>query len=345
MKKKFFGLIYIALTLGITVYICLYTADFKSLKHVMGNIQWGWLAGGLACMLVYFLFEAMPPYLVYKRHGYHLPFWQSVKVAMIGLYYSGITPSSTGGQPMQVYYYSKMKLPVGLSSYISVLKLIGFQSTMSLVCFGGFLIKRPFIMVNYPNAVKFMYLGVGINVVLLAGVAVLLYKPAILHRFLNFVMKIVAKFVGRKAVPMRKRGREEIDNFYESFQKSRKDSRDVAAVFGCSVVQILAYLSVSYFIYRAFRMPPESFWMLFIIQAQVVCAVSFVPLPGAAGAQEVGYYSFFQPFFGEAAVFPAMIIWRMLSSYLAILTGAACVTVDTAKGFFKKEDEDEAGTV
>ncbi len=341
MKKKIFGLIYIAITLGITVYICLYTTDFTSLRNVMGNMHWGWLIGGLGCMLLYFLFEALPPYMVYKHHGYHLPFWQSVKVAMIGLYYSGITPSSTGGQPMQVYYYSKMKLPVGLSSYISVLKFIGFQSVMSIVCFGGFLIERTYITTNFPTAVKFMYLGVGINVILLAGTVVLLYKPAVLHKFLNFAMKLLAKFVGRKAVNLRKKGREEIENFYASFRYSKKDFKDVAAVIGCSVLQIFAYLSVSFFIHKAFGMPPVSFWMMFIIQAQVVCAVSFIPLPGSAGAQEVGYYSFFRPFFKGSTIFPAMIIWRILSSYLAILTGAVCVTVDTTRGFFKKEHEED----
>lgn len=345
MRKKIFGLLYIALTLGITVYICLCTADFTSLKDVLGNIKWSWLAGGLGCMLLYFLFEALPPYLVYRHHGYHLPFWQAIKVAMIGLYYSGITPSSTGGQPMQVYYYSKMKLPIGLSSYISVLKFIGFQSVMSIVCFGGFLLERTYITANFPTAVKFMYLGVGINVILLIGTAILLYRPGILHRFLNFIMKIVAKFIGRKAVPMRKKGREEIENFYASFRYSKRDFKDSAVVIGCSVLQIFAYLSVSFFIYKAFGLESAGFLMLFIIQAQVVCAVSFIPLPGSAGAQEVGYYSFFLPFFGEHAIFPAMIMWRILSSYLAILTGAVYVTVDTTKGFFKKEDENPEGNV
>ena len=128
MKKKVLGLIYIAVTLAITIGICLLTTDdFTPLFEVIQNINWWWMLGALGCMLVYFVFEAMPQYIIYKNHGYHLPLLQSVKVGMIGLYYSGITPSATGGQPMQVYYLSKLKLPVGVSSFISVLKLIFFQ--------------------------------------------------------------------------------------------------------------------------------------------------------------------------------------------------------------------------
>ena len=83
-------------------------------------------------------------------------------------------------------------------------------------------------------------------------------------------------------------------------------------------------------------MSGESFITLFAIQSLIVCAVSFFPMPGSAGAQEIGYGSFFSPIFGQA-IFPAMILWRILSSYIAIITGAVLVTVDTAKGFGKKE--------
>ena len=64
MRKKLLGILYIVFTLGITVYICLYTADFSSLKQAVHNINWLWILGGLGCMLLYFFFEALGPILV-----------------------------------------------------------------------------------------------------------------------------------------------------------------------------------------------------------------------------------------------------------------------------------------
>lgn len=185
MKKKILGLLYIAVTLVLTVCICFITTeDFSSLADVILNINWWWILGALGCMLIYFIFEAMPQYIIYKNHGYHLPFMQSLKVGIIGLYYSGITPSATGGQPMQVYYMSKLNLPVGFSSFISVLKLIFFQGTMTVFCFTGYLIKMDYIHENYNTARYFMYLGLALNVLLIVGIMFLLYKPAILLLFL-----------------------------------------------------------------------------------------------------------------------------------------------------------------
>lgn len=337
MRKKLLGILYIVFTLGITVYICLYTADFSSLKQAVHNINWLWIFGGLGCMLLYFFFEALAPILVFRNQGYKLPVGQAVKVSMIGLYYSGITPSATGGQPMQVYYYAKMNLPIGLSSFISVLKFICFQSVMTILCFCGLMIKFDYIQKTFPGAVIFAYIGMGINVVLLIGIVILMYKPAILHGFLNLVMKLLAKFNGRRAVKMRKKGREEIENFYASFQYSNKVSKDFAVVLLCSFLQIVAYLSVSFFIYKAFSLSGDSFLTIFILQTLVVCAVSFFPLPGSAGAQELGYHSFFLPIFGDTVIFPAMILWRMLSAYLAIIVGATYVTVDAVKGIVPGE--------
>ena len=233
---------------------------------------------------------------------------------------------------MQVYYYSKLNLPIGLSSFISVLKFICFQSVMTIFCFCGLMLKLDYIRKNFPGAVIFAYIGMGINVVLLIGVVILMYKPNILHGFLNVIMKLLAKLNGRRAVKMRKRGREEIENFYASFQYSKKVSKDFAVVLFSSFFQIIAYLSVSYFIYKAFSLSGESFLTIFILQTLVVCAVSFFPMPGSAGAQELGYHSFFLPIFGDTVIFPAMILWRILSAYLAILVGAAFVTADAVKG-------------
>ena len=338
MKKKIFGLIYIFVTLGITLYVCFYTTDFTVLANVLGNINWLWIIPPLLLMVLYVLLEAFPQFLIYRRRGYKMTFGQQAKIGLIGLYYSGITPSSSGGQPMQVVYLSKMNLPIGLSSYLSTLKTFFFQAIMTIFCFTGYMTHLDFVRANYSAASKFVWLGLGLNVIMLTGMLLLVIKPAILQRFTRFVSRILAKFIGgRKTVPIRRKALEEVKYFHKAFKNSQRHPSDYIYTFLVTLVQITAYLSISFFIHKAFGLPKESFFMLFSVQALVVCAVSFIPLPGSAGAQEVGYYSFFLPFFGEGAIFPAMILWRILTSYLTILTGAGVVMVDTIISFRKNK--------
>lgn len=346
MKKKLWGLLYIAITLGIVMVVVVKNTDFNELANALKQANWWWLLGGLACMLVYFAFEGIPVYLVYKNHGYKISLVQAIKVGVIGLYYSGITPSSTGGQPMQVIYLTKLNLPLGLSSFVSVLKLIFFQSTMTGTCILGYIIVMQYANSVSTYVIVFLLIGVVINALLLIGVGLLLKKPIILSKILRFVMKIVAKFIGKKAVALRQKGREAIDNFYESYNMSRKNSKDKLAVFVCSLIQTIAYLSVTFFVFKASGLSftkgipgltGAAFIDIFFVQALVFCAVSFFPLPGAAGAQELGFAGFFSPIFGDTLTLPAMLVWRTLTSYLVILTGAGIVTADTVKDIAHKK--------
>jgi uncharacterized membrane protein YbhN (UPF0104 family) len=53
-------------------------------------------------------------------------------------------------------------------------------------------------------------------------------------------------------------------------------------------------------------------------------AVSFFPLPGAAGASEGGFLLFFGQFF-MAATAVAMLIWRFLTYYMILIVGSLIV--------------------
>ena len=339
MKKKIFGLIYILVTLGITLYICFYTTDFKVLSGVLAHINWLWMLPAFGLMVMYVLLEALPQYIIYRQRGYGKTFAQQAKIGVIGLYYSGITPSSSGGQPMQVVYLSKMGKHIGLSSYLSTLKTFFFQAIMTIVCMIGYFTHLDLVHKHYGTASKFVWLGWGLNIIMLLGMVLLVVKPGILRKLIRWLARVIARFIGgRKTVPIRAKALKEVKYFHKAYEGSQRHPSDFVYTFLVTLVQILAYLSISYFIYRAFELPPESFFVLFSVQALVVCAVSFVPLPGSAGAQEVGYYSFFVPFFGESAIFPAMILWRILTSYMVILVGAAVVTVDTISGMRKKKE-------
>jgi len=67
---------------------------------------------------------------------------------------------------------------------------------------------------------------------------------------------------------------------------------------------------------------------LITMQSFLYLAVSFFPLPGAAGASEGGFYLFFSSFFTNAPVFIAMLIWRFVSYYCILIVGSLVVVGD-----------------
>ena len=56
-----------------------------------------------------------------------------------------------------------------------------------------------------------------------------------------------------------------------------------------SIPQFVLQMSVIYFIFRAFGYHDVSYLEVLAVQSMLQVSVSFMPMPGASGAQEIGF--------------------------------------------------------
>jgi len=61
-----------------------------------------------------------------------------------------------------------------------------------------------------------------------------------------------------------------------------------------------------------------------MISAQVFLTMfmSCIPIPGAEGGAEAGFYLIFGIFFKASSIVPAIFIWRLITYYLTIAVGS-----------------------
>ena len=64
------------------------------------------------------------------------------------------------------------------------------------------------------------------------------------------------------------------------------------------------------------------------IQSLLQASVSFMPMPGASGAQEIGFSSFLRPYFVNNDLYAAVMVWRFFTYYLVVIAGALLVVAD-----------------
>ena len=72
-----------------------------------------------------------------------MKFWTGQKIGLLGIYYSYITPSSTGGQPMQAAYLLRDKIPAGVSTAVLLIKFFCFQCAFVLCSVVSFVYMMP----------------------------------------------------------------------------------------------------------------------------------------------------------------------------------------------------------
>ena len=117
-----------------------------------------------------------------------------------------------------------------------------------------------------------------------------------------------------------------IDRFEADFGSYTDDfkqkKKSLLAGILLSIPQFILQMSVIYFIFRAFGYREVNYFEIFAIQSLLQVSVSFMPMPGASGAQEIGFSSYFKNYFVNNDLYAAVMVWRFFTYYLVVIAGA-----------------------
>lgn len=287
--------------------------------------DWRWLVLGGLCMLCYTGLEGAQNKISLSAMGHRVPYRHCVQFAATGFYFSSITPSSSGGQPAQVFYMTRRGVPAAHGTLVMLLFTIVYQTVA--VAWGA---AACFLAPEVPAS-----LGTGLGVLLgysltttallTAGMIFLLVRPKPAESFCRWCLRLGAKLKLVRDLPKAEAG----------LEKHLRDYRGGAAVIRRQplllvklLAVITAQLTVRYFIpwtvYRALGLTAYSALRLVSTQALVYLAVSCVPIPGTVGAAEGAFLAAYQGVFGGELVAAAMLLCRGLAFYLPVLvTGAS----------------------
>lgn len=281
----------------------------------------------------------------------HFKFIDSLKVAFVGVFFSAVTPSSTGGQPMQLYLFSKMNVGVGFSSACMTQKFLIYQIVTALYSVFSIILRPQYFESAFTNfwSTAFVFMGLAFQLSVMAGFVILSFCKRITGKILQFVDWIMHKMKFIKN-PDKKtaRIRQEVEGFHKYNKIIMKNKKLLIASYILIFFQVLCIMSAPYFIYISFGMPEialansqpvGSFFDFVCIQSFVVFTSNLVPLPGASGGAELAFTMYFSQFFIVGAVNkikPAILLWRFSSYYgPLILTAPFSYLTKNKKG----EDE------
>jgi uncharacterized protein (TIRG00374 family) len=255
-----------------------------------------------------------------------------LKVGVIGLYYCALTPSSTGGQPMQVMYMKRNKIPVGTSTCIVGIKFVIFELSLCTIYVLGMIymmLLRGHATLKPSDEVLWLAaLGFVINLAAVFMIILSIVNKKLILKVGNWIIRVFSKI---KVIKNKEQTLMHFENTIDDYHTAASYiSRYKLRAFGSYMISVLnlAFMFViPYLIYLSFGSREVNIFVFFIIESFLFIAVSFFPLPGAAGASESVFMWFFGPFFGAATLI-AMLIWRFLTYYLMLIVGSLLVVLD-----------------
>ncbi|MBR3018717.1 MAG: flippase-like domain-containing protein [Clostridia bacterium] len=348
-RSILFNLLIVAVTLGAVLFISAQGGDINDAWEALRSADPFWVLMAMVSWGVFMFFEGSVLHVFFRQQKVKISLGLSLLVGMIGSFYSAVTPAATGGQPMQVMALRKRGYSAGLSSSGLAVKFFTFQT--ALLSLGALLwIFHAKPLENCPQeAVWVTAVGFFINGLSVAAVILLAINKNIVRGVIGFFINAGhALHLIKDKEKMTARAEKAIEDFHGSVDMLRHHPIRLLHLYLLSCLQVLGLLSISYCVYRALGMNEYSYLDILTLQFLLFIAASFTPLPGSSGAQEGGFYVFFQHVFPADKLVGALLLWRFFTYYFTIIVCFGAVLYDSvwsirhASVQTGEEEEDDA---
>lgn len=279
------------------------------------------------CMFLYIFGEAVNIYRILKNFKDKTTISKCFKYSLVGFFFSSITPSSTGGQPMQVYFMNKDKVPISHGTLALLVQLLSFQFVTLLLAIVGFFLNRDILLHNIGNIKYLMLFGITVNIVIEVFLFIMIFSKKIGEKLMDFVYKILKKFKFKKADSFKEKSDAQLKEYHECSIYLNKHKMLLIKTIITTIIQLSFYHCVPYFIYRAFGLSLYNAFNFIFMEAVLYISVASLPFPGAMGISEGSFMIMFKMFFPAAILGSAMIISRTVNFYLFIVICLILISV------------------
>lgn len=345
--KSFFGFIkkyanYLLFLLVAVITIVIFKREVKveDFFEILKNSNLNYLFLAFASMILYWVMEAYM-IMVLVRHEYPKEsFWHAFSVMMIGQFYNLVTPSSSGGQPFQLYEMVRKGIGAGFATAVLVQKYALYQLSVTLVGFIGIIAEWQRLMTWSPFIKIMVFLGLFVN--MLGAVVVLLVavKPNIARVIMRFFVALAAKI---HIIKNPDKLYHQIDHFISEYRTAISDLKtripETLKLFAFNIAAILVYFGLTFFIYKSLGLSGLSIITITLIQAVLYLMFAFIPLPGGSGGAEIGFAMIFGEIFGAGRINVGMITWRLITFYFILLVGGIYVAIQSLTAGTGKEEK------
>ncbi len=327
--KKLLSFLFIALSITAVFFIAFSNQDLTNAFDAIKQMNIVWLLCIFACWLVYTVCDGMNYWFYLRGQGFKISIGRAVNVALIGFYYCNITPSSAGGQPMQVNSMRKAGIPVGYGTMAVTIRFITNQTMTSVIALVLYFLNRDFVHQQLAGAIWLVRIGWMINFAAVPLVLLAAFKRNWVQRFAEMLISLLDRIhVVRNKEAAISKVTEVLDTYHTALLDLMHSPGQILLQFACSTLGLLALFGTPIFVYYAFGQSGTPWYQVLTISCLLFVSASYTPLPGASGAQEGGFLLYFRDIFRDGTIGLALLIWRFFTFYLYLVVGVFTILLE-----------------
>lgn len=337
--KKILNAVFVAAIFVITMITVFQGENFKEVLNFLITAELEFVLPSIGLVILFILGESVVICYLFRTLGIKTGFFRCCLYSFIGFFYSCVTPSASGGQPMQVFAMKKDKIPVASSTVVLAIVTITYK--LVLVISGLLvLIIRPESIMKYLEPVEtIMYVGLALNVVCIAILLNLVFYPKTVRSCAEWGVSLWNR-IRTSGHPEKQRARLEalLGQYTGTAEYFKTHKHVIVHVLIITFLQRYLLFFITWLTYCAFELSGEGMPVIVMLQAMISVASDMLPLPGGMGVSENLFVVIFEPIFGEDFVLPGMVISRGISYYSQMIISGIMTLVAT---FFISNEKGE----
>lgn len=291
--------------------------------RALTTFNWLFLIIAFAAIVVYWVLESVCMQLICNSMFKGFSFIKTNIVTVIGQYFNCITPLSSGGQPMQAYYYSRFGLPAHYALPMLLCRFIVYQLTMTVYAIIVLVLRFNYFTDDLRPIMYLVAIGFAGGFLLIAMLFALAFAKNSVIKATRWAIQLAGRIgVLKKPEETLVSATTSLEESYEGIRFLLKEPALLIKVSLVTFVQLTVYFSMSWLIFAGFGLESNDYFTVVSCQAFIYLIASFVPLPGAVGAAEGSYIVFFNYVYSDPSIVAlSTFIWRFFTFYLPIVLG------------------------
>ena len=326
-KKIIFNGVFLAVVFALTIYGVFHGEDLSSMMDAIHRADKRWLIPGIALVAFFIWGESIIIWYMMRSSGIQLKKRTCFLFSSVGFFFSCITPSASGGQPMQIYYMKKEKISIPVSTVILMIVTITYKLVLVVIGIGIAVFGRGFLHKYLEGILPVFYLGLALNIFCVTFMTILVFHPLLAKAIMVKGMKLLERLhLMKKKEERLKKLEDSMDTYGNTAAYLKNNPFVIVKVIGITFIQRMALFAVTWFVYQAFGIHGTGFWDILFLQAVISVSVDMLPLPGGMGISETLFLNIFSPVFG-GLLLPGMVLSRGLGYYGELLISAVFTVV------------------
>ena len=315
------------IVVGLTFTTIFDKESFRVIRENIVNLKFEYIALCVLIIIAYFFIQGAYLKSIFHTLNQHVTFFRSIYYAIVEFYFSGITPSSTGGQPAQLYEMTRDKIPMRKSYIALMLSTIYFKLILIILGIVVLVFKSDVIFDSMVIYRVCFFLGFTIDSLVVVLYILLVFKQNLVISIVKKIMNLLSKlkYLGKYTEKF------DIDDFAKRYNDEIKfigsHKKMVFFNFLFVFIQRLFLFSIAFVVYKAMGFSTYNYFDLLMIQVIAQISIEGVPIPGGAGVSEGILHNMFVILFASKLADVGMLLTRTFSFYLPLFTCGVVIMV------------------